>query len=157
MSHKVRAELCYASHLSHCLNFKPHSKSSLAPRTVALVVIRLRCVGGRSSLLYVCKYVSSVQRGTKISFFSFLPNDYTMQCYFLSCTQIFDRFQQLKLLEVDISSRQHRLFEFIKFTISDQLIFLFCFLVSYYTDYLEDDTCVLQYILFLNSHAIKLI
>ena len=48
MSHKVRAELCYASHLSHCLNFKPHSKSSLAPRTVALVVIRLRYVGGRS-------------------------------------------------------------------------------------------------------------
>ena len=52
MSHKVRAELCYASHLSHCLNFKPHSKSSLAPRTVALVVIRLRYVGGRSSLFY---------------------------------------------------------------------------------------------------------
>ena len=55
MSHKARAELCYASHLSHCLNFKPHSKSSLAPRTVALVVIRLRYVGGRSSLFYVCK------------------------------------------------------------------------------------------------------
>ena len=58
MSHKVRAELCYASHLSHCLNFKPHSKSSLAPRTVALVVIRLRYVGGRFHTTYSRVHIS---------------------------------------------------------------------------------------------------